>query len=78
MYLKVLITAQLFISAQMAFLMTGIFTYLHIGWQEGYFVAWGLGFVQAWPIAFVLSMATGPVGFLVANRLVRARFQPKG
>ena len=75
---KVLITAQVFISAQMAFLMTGIFTYLHMGWQAGFFAAWGLGFVQAWPIAFVLSMATGPVGFLIANRVMRPRFQPEG
>jgi hypothetical protein len=75
---KVLITAQVFISAQMAFLMTGIFTYVHMGFVAGYFAAWALGFVQAWPIAFVLSMATGPVGFLIANRLMRRRFQPEG
>ncbi|MCW1918916.1 DUF2798 domain-containing protein [Rhodobacter sp. KR11] len=75
---KTLITAQVFISAQMACLMTGIFTFLHMGWVPGFFAAWGFGFVQAWPIAFVLSMATGPVGFMAANLLTKKRFHPEG
>ena len=75
---KLIITAQVFISGQMACLMTGIFTFLHMGWQPGFFAAWGWGFVQAWPIAFVLSMATGPVGFLLAGRVMRKKFQPQG
>ncbi len=70
---KTLITAQVFISAQMAFLMTGIFTTLHMGWVPGLFAAWAWAFVQAWPIAFVLSMATGPLGFLAANLLTKPR-----
>jgi uncharacterized membrane protein len=75
---KVLITAQVFISGQMAALMTGIFTFLHMGYVPGFFAAWGWGFAQAWPIAFLLSMATGPVGFAIANRLMRKGFTPQG
>ncbi|WP_210529193.1 DUF2798 domain-containing protein [Rubellimicrobium arenae] len=69
-----IITAQVFISCMMAFLMTGIFTAIPLRFQPGWVAEWLARFVLAWPVAFVLSLGVGPVAFrlaAVATRLAR-------
>lgn len=67
---KVVITAQVFISAMMAFLMTGFFSFLHLGWGTAMVEGWVDSFVIAWPVAFGFSLVVSPVAFMMAGRLV--------
>lgn len=60
---KNLIFAQLLISMQMAFLMTGIFAALENGINIHLISIWTQHFIAAWPIAFILSMITGKIAF---------------
>jgi hypothetical protein len=68
---KMIITAQLFISAMMALFMTGLFSALQDGLTVLWLEHWGQRFVVAWPIAFVASMVIGPLGFAMARRVLR-------
>ncbi|AXK40182.1 DUF2798 domain-containing protein [Crenobacter cavernae] len=70
---KVVITAQVFISGMMAFLMTGFFTILHLGLTSAMVDAWTSSFVIAWPVAFGFSLVVSPVAFMMAGRLVANR-----
>lgn len=63
---KLVILAQLFISALMALLMTGIMGYLHNNFGANWPTEWSSGFITAWPIAFCLSLVVGPVSFRIA------------
>ena len=67
---KVVITAQVFISGMMAFLMTAFFATLHLGFTGAMIDAWVDSFVIAWPVAFCLSLIVSPVAFMIAGRLV--------
>nr|WP_172330313.1 DUF2798 domain-containing protein [Mangrovicoccus sp. HB161399] len=67
-----LITAQVFISTMMAFLMTGIFTALPMRFGDGWIAAWMQRFALAWPVAFVLSLGVGPLAFRLAGLAMRA------
>ena len=67
---KVLITAQVFISAMMAFLMTGFFSILHLGLTSTMVDAWISSFMIAWPVAFCFSLVVSPVAFMLAGRLM--------
>lgn len=67
---KVLITAQVFISAMMAFLMTGFFSILHLGLSSAMVDAWSRSYVIAWPVAFCFSLVVSPVAFMMAGRLI--------
>ena len=67
---KVLITAQVFISAMMAFLMTGFFSILHLGLTPTIVDAWVSSFIIAWPVAFCFSLVVSPLAFMMAGRLM--------
>jgi hypothetical protein len=64
---KLIILAQVFISCLMAFLMSGIFSYFHLGFTAQWLQIWSSTFIIAWPIAFVLSMVVGPLSFKMAG-----------
>ncbi len=64
-----LIIAQIFISLMMAFLMTGIFSFVELGMTKAWLYTWMKHFVTAWPIAFVLSIYVGTLGFKLANKV---------
>lgn len=66
---QTLIIAQLFISLMMAFLMTGIFSFIELGMTHMWLYTWMKQFIVAWPIAFVLSIFVGNVGFKLANKV---------
>lgn len=66
---KTLILAQVFISAMMAFMMSGIFSFAHFGLTSEWLVRWSQTFIIAWPLAFVLSLGVGPLSFYLANKL---------
>lgn len=66
---KVIITAQVFISGMMAFLMTGFFAILHLGLTREMVEAWSSSFVIAWPVAFCFSLVVSPIAFKMAGRL---------
>jgi hypothetical protein len=63
---KTIIIAQVFISCMMAFLMTGIFSFLSLGPTIEWLHAWPKAFLTAWPIAFVLSLFVGKLSFRIA------------
>lgn len=66
---KTLILAQVFISAMMAFLMSGIFSFAHLGLTVEWLAGWSHTFIVAWPLAFVLSLGVGPLAFFMANKV---------
>lgn len=68
---KLIITAQVFISGMMAFLMTGFFALLHLGFTDKAFEVWGESFVIAWPVAFCFSLVVSPIAFMIAGKIVR-------
>lgn len=69
---KVILTAQVFISGMMAFLMTGFFAVLHLKLTTAMVDAWVSSFCIAWPVAFCLSVLVSPLAFMMAGRLVGA------
>lgn len=70
---KIVITAQVFISGMMAFLMTGFFAMLHLGLTPAMLDAWISSLVIAWPVAFCFSLVVSPIAFMLAGRLVGSR-----
>ncbi|MEM5470438.1 DUF2798 domain-containing protein [Hoeflea sp. AS60] len=64
---KLVIVAQVFISCLMALLMSGIFSYFHLGFTMEWLHIWSSTFIIAWPIVFVLSMVVGPLSFRTAS-----------
>ncbi|WP_449576960.1 DUF2798 domain-containing protein [Lelliottia nimipressuralis] len=70
---KVLITAQVFISMMMAFLMTGFFSILHLGMTSSIVDAWANSFIIAWPVAFCFSLVVSPLAFMMAGWLMANR-----
>ena len=66
---KTIIIAQIFISCMMAFLMTGIFSFLSLGPTILWLQAWSGAFIEAWPIAFVLSLGVGKLAFKLAGMI---------
>ncbi|WP_246082444.1 DUF2798 domain-containing protein [Rubellimicrobium rubrum] len=70
------IVAQVFISCMMAFLMTGLFTAVPMGFEPGWVGEWLRRFILAWPVAFALSLGVGPVAFRLAYLVVRLTTRP--
>ncbi|MGL5250998.1 MAG: DUF2798 domain-containing protein [Enterovibrio sp.] len=66
---QTLIIAQILISLMMAFLMTGIFSFLELGLSQEWLNTWISRFIVAWPIAFILSIFVGSLGFKIAIKL---------
>lgn len=66
---KTIVLAQFFISLMMAFLMTGFFSWLELGFNIQWLAIWAKHFILAWPIAFALSLVVGNLGFKLASRL---------
>lgn len=66
---KTIVLAQLFISGMMAFLMTRLFGFLHLGLTPLWLSEWANAFIIAWPVAFVLSLGVGRAGFSLAQRI---------
>lgn len=69
---KLIITAQVFISGMMAFLMTGFFAILHLGLTAEAVSVWAESYVIAWPVAFCFSLVVSPIAFKIAGKLVRS------
>jgi len=67
---KLLIISQMFISLMMAFLMSGIFSFIEFGMTMAWLNTWMQHFIIAWPIAFILSIFVGSLGFKLANKVV--------
>ncbi|MFC0246502.1 DUF2798 domain-containing protein [Falsochrobactrum ovis] len=55
----------------MAFLMTGFFSVLHLGFTAAGLHEWARAFVIAWPVAFLLSLIVGRLGFKLAHFITR-------
>lgn len=68
---KTIIVAQIFISMFMAFLMTGFFGVLHLGFTQAWLIEWAKAFVIGWPVAFCLSLVVSRLGFKIAHLIVR-------
>lgn len=66
---QTLILAQIFISLMMAFLMTGIFSFVELGMNQEWLYTWAKHFVVAWPIAFILSLFVSNLGFKLAIKV---------
>ncbi|PMH43258.1 MFS transporter [Vibrio sp. 10N.286.49.B3] len=66
---QTLITAQALISLMMAFLMTGIFSFLELGFSAVWLEVWMSHFIVAWPIAFILSLFVSKIAFKAAIKL---------
>lgn len=69
---KTMILAQLLIALMMAFLMSGIMSFLHLGPTRLWLEQWLGTFIIAWPIAFCLSLVVGPLSFRLARIATRA------
>ena len=70
---KVVLSAQVFISGMMAFLMTGFFAILHLGLTARTVEVWASTFITGWPVAFCFSLVVSPIAFMLAGRLAGAR-----
>jgi Protein of unknown function (DUF2798) len=59
-------------SCVMSFLLSGFFSWLHVGVSLAWLGSWAQGFAMAWPLAFTLSLLIRrPVG--AAARRLAAR-----
>ena len=58
-----------FMSAILAFLMTGVVTCINTGLDAGFLLRWGRAFVIAWPIALFVVLLLGPPIRNIADRL---------
>ncbi|MEC9282182.1 MAG: DUF2798 domain-containing protein [Bdellovibrionota bacterium] len=70
---KNIVFAQLLISLQMAFLMTGIFAALANGVSFDLIPIWFKHFITAWPVAFVLSMITSRIAFSIIAKVEKKK-----
>jgi len=68
---RTVLLAQVFISAMMATLMTGVFGMLNLGPTSAFLAHWGGNILTAWPIAFVFSLGVGPIAFKLAHEINR-------
>jgi hypothetical protein len=58
-----------FMSAILAFLMTGVITFINSGFDTGFLLRWGRAFVITWPIALSIVLLLGPNVRTIAERL---------
>jgi len=56
-------------SAILAFLMTGVVTYINTGLDAGFLLRWSRAFVIAWPIALAIVLLLGPHIRSIAEQL---------
>ena len=70
---KHIIVAQFFISGLMSLLMSGFFSFFHLGFTTYGLETWRESFLIAWPIAFTLSMIVGPIGFKISEMLLKIK-----
>lgn len=68
---RLILIAQVFISAMMAFLMTGYAMMISHGFDAALPGLWAWAFVTAWPVAFALSLIVGPLAFRLAYQVNR-------
>lgn len=68
---RTVLIAQALISMMMAFLMTGIFSFLAMGLDPALPGRWFRHFITAWPIAFCLSIPVSRFAFDLTFRLRR-------
>ena len=68
---KLIITAQVFISGMMAFLMTGFFAFVYNGFHAETVSLWMETFVRGWPVAFIFSLFVSPLAFFFAGKIVK-------
>jgi len=66
---KTILIAQFLISLMMAFLMTGIFSFIDLGFNYQWLIIWAQHFIIAWPIAFSLSLVVSKLSFSIALRV---------
>lgn len=67
---RIVLTAQIFITFMMAFLMSGIMSLIALGPTSLWLQVWPRQFIIAWPVAFCLTLVVSRVGFFCATRIV--------
>lgn len=66
---KIIIIAQVLISFMMALLMSGIFSFINLGFTELWIKTWLSNFIVAWPIAFILSLFVSALAFKLSENI---------
>lgn len=66
---KTLLLSQAIITFVMALFMSGLLSFLQLGFTSVWLHAWGHAFLIAWPAAFILIQLVGPVSFKIAARI---------
>jgi hypothetical protein len=56
-------------SAILAFLMTGVITFINTGLDTGFLLRWGRAFVIAWPLVLTIVQLLGPHVRTITRRL---------
>ena len=67
---KIAIVTAIMMSGFMAFVLSGVFTLLNVGFGIAWLFAWLQGFSIAWPLALVLALVAGKPISSLARRLV--------
>ncbi|MEI8631010.1 DUF2798 domain-containing protein [Vibrio sp. PP-XX7] len=70
---KTILIAQFLISLIMAFLMTGIFSLIDLGFGYQWLSIWAERFILAWPVAFCLSLIVSKFSFSIALRVTASQ-----
>lgn len=68
---KAQILTGIMMSGAMAFMLSGFFTWLNLGFTTIWVPAWGRSFIQGWSVALVASMILGPRIAQLAGKIVR-------
>ena len=68
---KTLLIAQVFMTFMMAFLMSGILSFIQMGPTADWLDFWPRQFVIAWPIAFCLTLFVSKIAFGLAYKIAR-------
>ena len=73
------LTFALIMSLMMSVLMSGVITFINLGWVSDFFVRWLLhAFPSAWVVAFPISLFVVPVVRHLVARLVSEPVQNGG
>lgn len=68
---KTLLIAQVFMTFMMAFLMSGILSFIQMGPTSEWLHFWPSQFIIAWPIAFCLTLFVSKIAFGLAYKIGR-------
>ncbi len=56
----------------MAFLMTGVITWLNLGFPAGFFGIWAKNFITVWPLAALAAFVAIPIAQRLTKRIIAA------